>query len=469
MAKPDAEHEIYMHSMLDAIRDEPAEKRVLGTILAIKDSYYSHADRIFEDLFYTIEYKIIFKAIRITAEAGKQIDMVSVMTVIREYQLDYFNGSKVGLLPILTRLTDFASYTFGIDEHLSALEKVYQRRRIIELAFETKRKCESLDEPDDVISYIGAEIVALKGMNEKDFNHRDAIYETVNEINDTEAKDFIKSGIKPLDDFIFGFQLSDQIVIGGAPSMGKTAFALRLFRNFMHAGFCPAYFSLEMSKSQLISRMISSDGFIPLGAIRRKSLSVNQKTKMSDVAAKLMEQQFMIDDKKIGTLNSILNKIRKYVIKYGTKVVIIDYLQLVSVNLGKNSNREQEIATISRSFKELARDLNIVMIVLSQLSREVSKRHGSKRPMLSDLRESGAIEQDADFVLFPYRPAYYNTLEKVPAKEDAEVIVAKGRGTGVEIVNVKFMSAFTKYLNNYDEEKVDEEIQQAQGDSDTDF
>jgi replicative DNA helicase len=472
MAKIDEEHEIYLHGMLESIRDEAAERKVLGTILTRKDSYYPHADQLFEELFFLKEHQYIYRAIKIVAAEGKVIDIVTVGSVIKEHKLQKESKSVTSeggtqLISILVRLGDHANYFFEMDDHIAILNKVYQRRRIIEISSQMRRKCENHDQPDEIVNFVTSELVSLNQIGEKDFDHIAAVQQTMIEMTDESAKDFIKSGIRPLDDFIFGFQLSDQVIIGGAPSMGKTAFALRLFRNFISAGLCPAYFSLEMSKSQLISRMIASDGFIPLGAIRRKALSPNQKTTMMRVSSSIMENPFMIDDK-TGSLEKILNKIRKYVIKYGTKVVIVDYLQLVSVHLGKGSNREQEIATISRAFKEIARDLGIVMIALSQLSRESSKN--KRRPMLSDLRESGSIEQDADFVIFPFRPAYYETHEqKLPQKEDAELIIAKGRGTGIETVKVKFMAIFTKFLNNYNEEDAQQEIQQAQGDSDLDF
>jgi len=236
--------------------------------------------------------------------------------------------------------------------------------------------------------------------------------------------------------------------------MGKTAFALRIFQNATEFGYHPVFFSLEMGANQLATRIIASESNIELNKIRTKSMSMNQRDKLREAAENLAKKKFVIDDKS-GRLDQILNKIRKYHIKFGSKLFIIDYLQLASVNIGNKSNREQEISKITRSLKELAREKSIVIIALSQLNREVSKR-GDKRPMLSDLRESGSIEQDADFVIFPYRPAYYEPEKKPPFREDAKLIIAKGRSTGTATIDVQFIRFYTKYLNGPEDEAPDD-------------
>jgi replicative DNA helicase len=299
-------------------------------------------------------------------------------------------------------------------------------------------------------------VVNLINLNDEEFDKTSAIKETIDNMQSSNLDDVIKSGIYKLDDFIFGFMLCDFIIVAGATSMGKTAFALRLFLNLIMQGMYPAFFSLEMSSQQLISRLLAMISNVGLSDIRRRSLTDSQWEKMHLAVATLEEQKFTIDDKS-GNLNQISNKIRKYHIKYGTKVFFIDYIQLVKVNLGKRANREQEVATISRTLKELCRELKIIIISLSQLSREVSKRT-NHRPMLSDLRESGAIEQDADFVLFPYRPAYYDTFEtQIPYIEDATLIIAKGRGTGLKDIDMKFISTRTNYLNGEPNEDENED------------
>ena len=226
------------------------------------------------------------------------------------------------------------------------------------------------------------------------------------------------------------FDLKNKIIIAGRPSMGKTAFALEIFKNaFMKYDYAPLFFSLEMTIIELTKRMIASCSCVELRKLREKKFDPIDKNDINKTANAFKSKVYFIDDKS-RKLGKILNQIRKHVIRYKTKLVVIDYMQLVTNN-SNSGNREQEVAQISRSFKEISAELEIVVVSLSQLNRQVSART-NKRPMLSDLRESGAIEQDADIVSFIYRPEYYgidewDDDERTPSEGQAEFIVAKHR------------------------------------------
>jgi replicative DNA helicase len=451
--------EIIIQNYINKLSNVDAEKVVLGSLLLQKNLYYANADSLFDELFTRTSNQYIFRAICEIVEAGKDIDLITVNQQM--YNAGYHaiiskENPTWGGPTEISKLTNAIASTAHFEYHVQILTDLHMLRKIQMLSMEVSQKCIGLDDPREIIATINEEVVNLINLNDEEFDKTSAIKETIDNMQSSNLDDVIKSGIYKLDDFIFGFMLCDFIIVAGATSMGKTAFALRLFLNLIMQGMYPAFFSLEMSSQQLISRLLAMISNVGLSDIRRRSLTDSQWEKMHLAVATLEEQKFTIDDKS-GNLNQISNKIRKYHIKYGTKVFFIDYIQLVKVNLGKRANREQEVATISRTLKELCRELKIIIISLSQLSREVSKRT-NHRPMLSDLRESGAIEQDADFVLFPYRPAYYDTFEtQIPYIEDATLIIAKGRGTGLKDIDMKFISTRTNYLNGEPNEDENED------------
>ena len=441
--------ELIFNSYINKLTNVDVEKVILGSLVLEKNLYYANADTLFEDLFTRISHRYIFKAILEIVEDGSDID---ILTVFQKMHQQGYNDIISREDPTwkgpsnISALTNNVASTANFDSHITILIDLFMLRRIQNLTAEISQRCLGLDDPKEIIHNINTEVIDLINLNDEEFDKKKAIAETLKTMQSESLEDVIKSGIHALDDFIFGFMECDLIIVAGATSMGKTAFALRLFLNFILSGHHPAFFSLEMSDNQLLSRVLAMISDVGLSDIRRRSLTDSQWEAMHKAVALIENQNFIIDDK-TGDLNQIANKIRKYSIKYGTKVFFVDYIQLVKANLGKKANREQEVATISRTFKELCRELKIIIIALSQLSREVSKR-SDHRPMLSDLRESGAIEQDADFVLFPYRPAYYDTFEtSIPYKEQATLIIAKGRGTGLNDIPMEFISTRTNYLN----------------------
>ncbi len=258
----------------------------------------------------------------------------------------------------------------------------------------------------------------------------------------------VGSGFKELDKITSGWQKSDMIVIAARPGMGKTAFVLSMARNVAVDYEHPvAIFSLEMSSIQLVNRLISGEAEIPAEDIRRGNFSKSEFEQFFERTKSLSEAPIYIDDTPALSIFELRAKSRRLKQQHGVQLIIIDYLQLMSSG-GKGGNREQEISNISRSIKEIAKELEIPIIALSQLSRSVETRGGDKRPMLSDLRDSGAIEQDADIVGFIYRPEYYQLTEwpdGSPCNNQGEIIIAKHRNGSLKDVRLKFIGKYAKF------------------------
>ena len=256
----------------------------------------------------------------------------------------------------------------------------------------------------------------------------------------------IPTGFVDLDYKLSGFQPSDLILVAARPSMGKTAFVLNIAQYMaFRKDRCVAIFSLEMSKEQLVNRLFSLESQVDAQALRTGNMKDSDWEKLIEGAGIIGKSKMIIDDTPSISVSELRSKCRKYKLEYGLDVIMIDYLQLMSGSVGgRSESRQQEISDISRSLKALARELNVPVVALSQLSRAVESRP-DKRPMLSDLRESGAIEQDADVVMFIYRDEYYNKDSEF--KNQAEVIVAKQRNGPVGTVNLAWLGQYTKFAN----------------------
>ncbi len=260
----------------------------------------------------------------------------------------------------------------------------------------------------------------------------------------------VPSGFTKLDRVTSGWQKSDLVIIAARPGMGKTAFALSMARNIaINHDKAIGFFSLEMSSEQLVSRLIASEAELSASKLRRGDLKDYEMVQLHEKIKQLSDAQIYIDDTPALTVFELRAKARRLVKNHNVEIIIIDYLQLMSAG-GNAGNREQEISTISRSLKGIAKELKIPVIALSQVNRGVESRTGtgSKRPMLSDLRESGAIEQDADIVTFIYRPEYYKIYEwdnGDDSRSQAEIIIAKHRNGALENVRLKFTAEFAKF------------------------
>lgn len=429
------------------------EELVLGCFINYPETFYQLSDQVSVKDFTRSETRYLFQSILEVSKTSK-IDIATItdMIVKKKYVDLVYTEKQLNLNVYLENICERVDSDAHIKEHLTILNGYNQRRELFSLSRDINEACNDSQETGIILNMINQSVLNIQNMGEvKDFSVDDSINEMMEDLDSEDAKG-VKTGIPKLDKFIYQFDLNNLIVVAGAPSMGKTAFVLEIFKNaLMKFDYKPLFFSLEMSRLELTKRMVSSYSCIELRKLRdKKKMDPIDKQDITKAANKFRQKEYFIDDK-ARKLSKILNSIRKHVIRYGTKLVIIDYLQLISYT-SKSGSREQEIATISRSLKEIAAELGIVVIALSQLNRQVNARV-NKRPVLSDLRESGAIEQDADMVLFPYRPAYYEMSEKgIPAMEnDVELIIAKGRSTGVGTVHMTYISRYVKFVSDFKE------------------
>ncbi|MFZ0489891.1 MAG: replicative DNA helicase, partial [Salegentibacter sp.] len=300
----------------------------------------------------------------------------------------------------------------------------------------------------------------------------------IQEISNKEGLSGVPSGFDKLDKLTSGWQPSDLIIVAARPGMGKTALTLSMARNIaVGQGIPVAFFSLEMSSVQLITRLISSETSLSSEKLRTGNLEKHEWEQLNVKVKDLEKAPLFIDDTPSLSIFDLRAKARRLASQHGIKLIVIDYLQLMTAGgTQKGGNREQEISTISRNLKALAKELNVPVIALSQLSRAVETRGGSKRPLLSDLRESGAIEQDADIVSFIYRPEYYkidewDDEERSPTEGQGEFIVAKHRNGGLENIRLKFIGHLGKFdnLEDFDSPFEFHSKMNSGGDDDQDF
>ena len=273
----------------------------------------------------------------------------------------------------------------------------------------------------------------------------------IQEIGNSEGMSGLETGFTKLDALTSGWQPSDLVIIAARPGMGKTAFVISMAKNMaIDFGHGVAVFSLEMSSVQLITRMISSETGLTSEKLRKGNLEPHEWEQLNVKVKKLSDAPIFIDDTPSLSVFDLRAKARRLVSQHGVKIIVIDYLQLMTAGGKSGGNREQEISMISRNLKALAKELEVPVIALSQLSRAVETRGGSKRPLLSDLRESGAIEQDADIVSFIFRPEYYGMTEwdddeHTPCEGQGEFIVAKHRNGGLDNIRLKFTGHLAKF------------------------
>lgn len=428
------------------------EEVVLGTFVNYGDTYYLLSDSVSVKDFSTTETRLIYSAICDLSKVSKiDITTVTDMLIKKKYVILSSQKNEINLINYLEMICDKADTDKNIKDYVNILNGYTQRRELATLSREISEMCNQSHEGIDIIQSIHKSLLDIQELAEvEDFNVEKSMVNFINDL-ESEVSLGVRSGIPCLDNFIYQFDLNNLVIIAGAPSMGKTAFALEIFKNnIMFDGVNPLFFSLEMTDLELTKRLVSSFSCIEMYKFRDKSLDSIDKSQVQKTVDIFKSRNYFIDDNS-RKLGKIINQIRKQVIRHGSKLVIIDYLQLISFS-SKSGNREQEIATISRSLKEVAAELKIVVIALSQLNRQVNSRP-NKRPMLSDLRESGAIEQDADMVIFPYRPAYYEMQDRgIPELEtDVEVIIAKGRSTGVGTVYANYVSKYVKFISDFKE------------------
>jgi replicative DNA helicase len=444
------------------------EQAVLGAMMIDKKGVDDVIDVLSVDTFYKPEHQYIYEAIYNLFKDSQPIDLLTVSDrLIKDGNLQVAGGDVY-----LINLTQKVSSSAHIEFHARIILQKFIQRKLISISNEIIE--EAYDETSDVFDLLDMAETKLfevsQGSLKKSTEAAEGLVaqalKKIQDISNTEGMSGIPSGFTKLDGLTSGWQPSDLVILAARPGMGKTAFVMSMAKNMAIDFDIPvAIFSLEMSSVQLITRMISSETGISSGKLKKGNLEPHEWEQLNVKVKKLSNAPIFIDDTPSLSIFDLRAKARRLASQHGVKVVIIDYLQLMTAgNSGKGGgNREQEISMISRNLKALAKELDIPVIALSQLSRAVETRGGSKRPLLSDLRESGAIEQDADIVSFIYRPEYYGNTEwddeeHTPCEGQAELIIAKHRNGGLENIRLKFIGHLAMFSdledNSFDNEFV---------------
>ena len=432
------------------------EVSVLGAILIDKEALNVVIDTLKVQTFYSPEHQAIFEAILDLFNKNQPIDVNTVVNQLRKNK----KLEQVGGAIYIQSLTDNVVSSANIEYHALALLEYSIKRELIAITNDIQRK--AYDDSVDVFNLLDqSEVkifsVASNNINRNYSDMKSVLRATIDDIDvKRKKKSFvtgIPSGFRMLDSITAGWQKSDLIIVAARPGMGKTAFMLSLLRNAAINYKLPvAMFSLEMSSVQLTYRLVSAEAELENDKIRKGLLEDYEWQQLIHKTQQLADAPIFIDDTPSLSIFELRTKCRKLKMKNDIQLIIVDYLQLITSDQGGKSinNREQEIAYISRSLKSLAKELDVPIITPSQLSRAVEVRGGDKRPILSDLRESGAIEQDADIVMFLYRPEYYGINEDESGndlKGITEVIIAKHRNGPVDTAQIKFIGRFTKFIN----------------------
>ncbi|NRB58741.1 MAG: replicative DNA helicase [Winogradskyella sp.] len=432
------------------------EEVVLGAMMIDKRGVDEVIDILSPEAFYKEAHKHIFEAIFKLFENSEPIDLLTVSTQLKkDAKLDVIGGDFY-----LISLTQRVSSSAHIEFHARIILQKYIQRSLIKISNEIIE--EAYDETKDVFDLLDNAEAKLyevtQGNVKKSTETAQSLVikakKKIEEISNKEGLSGIPTGFTKLDKLTSGWQPSDLIIVAARPGMGKTALTLTMARNIAVDFNQPvAFFSLEMSSVQLITRLISSETGLSSEKLRTGKLEKHEWEQLNVKVKTLEKAPLYIDDTPSLSIFDLRAKARRLASQYGIKMIMIDYLQLMTAGGSqKGGNREQEISMISRNLKALAKELNVPVIALSQLSRAVETRGGSKRPLLSDLRESGAIEQDADIVSFIYRPEYYkidewDDEERSPTEGQGEFIVAKHRNGGLENIRLKFIGHLGKFDN----------------------
>ena len=428
--------------------DIEAEQAIIGSMLTDRDAVISAIEVLKPDDFYREDNKTIYEAILNLYNRSEPIDIITVRAELESMgRLD-----NVGGLEYLAELPEKVPTTANAMKYIKIVEEKSTLRNLIKTANEIiELGYNPTEDVDDIME--GAEKKIFNIMQDKDQKGysplKDVLVESFTKLeelyNRKQHITGVPSGFTDLDYRTAGFHGSELILIAARPAMGKTAFALNIATNAaLRANVPVAVFSLEMSKEQLVNRILCSESMVDSNKVRTGKLDEEDWTKLAETIGPLSEAEMYIDDTPGINIMEIRAKCRKLKIEKNIGLVVIDYLQLIQGTNKRNGSREQEISEISRSLKILAKELDVPVIALSQLSRAAEQRP-DHRPMLSDLRESGAIEQDADIVMFLYRDDYYN--EDSEKKNIAEVIIAKHRGGSTGTVELLWLGNYTKFVN----------------------
>lgn len=432
------------------------EEAVLGALMLEKDALSAVIDVLKPELFYDERHSKIFEAIQILFQQSKPVDILTVTSQLRSLgSLEMVGGAYY-----ITYLTNRVSSAANIEFHARIISQKYIQRELIRISTEIiKDAYEDTTDIFELLDMAEKNLFDIAQNNlRRDTQKMDEIIKqslaSLEELRSkTDGLTGVPSGFTALDRVTGGWQKSDLIIIAARPAMGKTAFVLSCARNAaVDFNKATVVFSLEMSSVQLVNRLISGETEIEQEKIRKGNLAEWEWQQLHSKIGRLTEAPLLIDDTPALNIFEFRAKCRRLKSQYDIQMIIIDYLQLMHGKGEGGGNREQEIGSISRALKSVAKELNVPVIALSQLSRAVESRPGQngKRPMLSDLRESGSIEQDADMVLFLYRPEYYGITEDETGRSNVgigEVIIGKNRHGETPIIPLRFIGKYVKFTD----------------------
>ena len=423
-----------------------AEMSVLGAMLIKKEAITQAQELLKADDFYREAHRLVYDAMLELAGNGEPVDLVTLTEALRKKEI----LEKVGGISFLTQLANYTPTAANIVYHAKIVKEKSELRHLIDAATDIASAAyEATDEVTDIMDDAEKKILAIAGSQStggfepiKDIvinaiDHVESIYESKGGLTG------IGTGFKDLDAMTSGLQKSDLVLVAARPSMGKTAFTLNIATHAAMNGSTVAFFSLEMSKEQLVQRMLCSEGGIDSQRLRTGKLDDKEWQELIKTADKVSKAKLFIDDTAGISVMELRSKARRLKAEHGLDLIVIDYLQLMQGrSKGGDNSRQQEISEISRSLKALARELDVPVVALSQLSRSVESRT-VKKPMLSDLRESGSLEQDADIVMFLYREDYYD--QETEKKNITEVMISKHRNGPIGSIELFFQKEFTRF------------------------
>lgn len=436
-----------------------AEKSVIGSMIMDMDAITAASEILTAEDFYYNQYGVMFDAMIELMNEGKPVDVVTLQEKLSEKGVP----EAVGGLNVLKELVLALPTSANIRQYAAIVRDKAVLRRVITATEEISRECYlGKDSVEDILADTekkvfnlvqnrgSGEFVPIKSVALDALKGISRAYQNKGNITG------IPTGFTDLDYKLSGLQPSDLILIAARPSMGKTAFVLNIAQHVAVAkNISTVIFSLEMSKVQLVNRLLSLESGVEAQNIRTGDISDGQWSKLVEGAEVIGRSSLIIDDTPAISIGELRSKCRKFKLEHNLGLIIIDYLQLMTGN-GKTDSRQQEISDISRSLKSLARELNVPVVALSQLSRAVEKRD-DKRPIMSDLRESGAIEQDADVVMFIYREDYYNRDIEAEKRDISEIIIAKQRNGPIGTVRLAWIPKYTKF-GNLERRRIEREI-----------
>jgi replicative DNA helicase len=426
-----------------------AEQAVIGAMLMDKEAILTSSEIVSGDDFYQSAYGVIFEAVVEIYNEGKPVDLITLQSRLKEKDVP----AEISSLEFVRDLVAAVPTSANVKYYAEIVAEKAMLRRLIKLNEEIENMCYLGKEPMEAVLETTEKKVfeLVQKRNTGDFVPIKQV--VLNALDKIEAASKnagsvtgIPTGFLDLDYKTAGLQPSDLILIAARPSMGKTAFVLNIAQHVaFKANKSVAIFSLEMSKEQLVNRLFALEAQVDAQSLRTGNLKDSDWEKLIESAGIIGKSKLMIDDTPGISISELRSKCRKMKLEHGLDIIIIDYLQLMTGRVGgRSESRQQEISEISRALKGVARELNVPVIALSQLSRAVEQRP-DHRPMMSDLRESGAIEQDADVVMFIYRDDYYN--KDTELKNVAEIIIAKQRNGAIGTINLTWLPQYTKFAN----------------------